>query len=157
MNTTDCTWLSYSTSPEPSICVLCAACELHTSWDGRRFQSRARVAADVSAASAAAYNYHRTLPPTFSHAMLQGSYSVALYGAPGRVDVAALRVAWLHLLPRAALHLVVQSGLCSTASMPPERPFHIGRDLSAALTVTFMSVPQGVAYAMIAGLPPAMD
>ncbi len=32
----------------------------------------------------------------------------------------------------------------------------VARDLSSALTVTFMSVPQGVAYAMIAGLPPAM-
>jgi SulP family sulfate permease len=30
------------------------------------------------------------------------------------------------------------------------------KDLVAALTVTFMTVPQGVAYAMIAGLPPAM-
>jgi len=29
-------------------------------------------------------------------------------------------------------------------------------DLSAALAVTFLAVPQGVAYAMIAGLPPAM-
>ena len=29
------------------------------------------------------------------------------------------------------------------------------RDLMAALAVTFMSVPQGIAYAMIAGLPPA--
>ena len=29
-------------------------------------------------------------------------------------------------------------------------------DLTAAFTVTFLSVPQGVAYAMIAGLPPAM-
>jgi SulP family sulfate permease len=32
----------------------------------------------------------------------------------------------------------------------------IRQDLPAALTVTFMSVPQGIAYAMIAGLPPAM-
>jgi SulP family sulfate permease len=30
------------------------------------------------------------------------------------------------------------------------------RDLVAALTVTFLAVPQGIAYAMIAGLPPAM-
>lgn len=29
-------------------------------------------------------------------------------------------------------------------------------DLPAALTVTFMAIPQGIAYAMIAGLPPAM-
>jgi len=32
----------------------------------------------------------------------------------------------------------------------------LGRDLAGAATVTFLSVPQGVAYAMIAGLPPAM-
>jgi len=30
------------------------------------------------------------------------------------------------------------------------------RDLAAAATVTFLSIPQGVAYAMIAGLPPVM-
>lgn len=30
------------------------------------------------------------------------------------------------------------------------------RDLMAALAVTFMAVPQGIAYAVIAGLPPAM-
>ena len=29
-------------------------------------------------------------------------------------------------------------------------------DLQAAVGVTFLSVPQGVAYAVIAGLPPAM-
>ena len=29
-------------------------------------------------------------------------------------------------------------------------------DFMAALAVTFMAVPQGVAYAVIAGLPPAM-
>jgi SulP family sulfate permease len=32
----------------------------------------------------------------------------------------------------------------------------VARDLAAAGTLTFMSIPQGVAYAMIAGLPPAM-
>ena len=32
----------------------------------------------------------------------------------------------------------------------------IGGDLSAAFANTFMAVPQGVAYAIIAGLPPAM-
>lgn len=35
-------------------------------------------------------------------------------------------------------------------------PRDVGRDLAAAGTLTFMSIPQGVAYAMIAGLPPAM-
>jgi len=33
---------------------------------------------------------------------------------------------------------------------------NIQRDLQAALSVMFMSVPQGIAYALIAGLPPAM-
>lgn len=32
----------------------------------------------------------------------------------------------------------------------------LGQDLTAAATVTFLNVPQGIAYAMIAGLPPAM-
>ncbi|MCB9742836.1 MAG: SulP family inorganic anion transporter [Alphaproteobacteria bacterium] len=36
------------------------------------------------------------------------------------------------------------------------RPSDISRDALAALAVTFMSIPQGVAYAMIAGLPPAV-
>lgn len=32
----------------------------------------------------------------------------------------------------------------------------VGRDLASAVTLTFLTVPQGVAYAIIAGLPPAM-
>lgn len=32
----------------------------------------------------------------------------------------------------------------------------IGRDAAAALAITFLAVPQSVAYAIIAGLPPAM-
>ena len=32
----------------------------------------------------------------------------------------------------------------------------VGKDFASALAVTFMAVPQGVAYAVIAGLPPAM-
>ncbi len=35
------------------------------------------------------------------------------------------------------------------------RPSDAGKDLLSALAVTFLSVPQGVAYAMIAGLPPS--
>jgi len=35
-------------------------------------------------------------------------------------------------------------------------PRHLAADVSAALAVTFVAVPQGVAYAMIAGLPPVM-
>jgi sulfate permease, SulP family len=36
------------------------------------------------------------------------------------------------------------------------RPSLLRRDFLASLTVTFLDIPQGVAYAMIAGLPPAM-
>ncbi|MCS6925900.1 MAG: SulP family inorganic anion transporter [Candidatus Binatia bacterium] len=32
----------------------------------------------------------------------------------------------------------------------------LGRDLSASISVIFLDIPQGVAYALIAGLPPAM-
>ena len=32
----------------------------------------------------------------------------------------------------------------------------LSKDLLASPTVTFLDIPQGVAYAMIAGLPPAM-
>lgn len=35
-------------------------------------------------------------------------------------------------------------------------PQGVSRDVAASLAVTFLAVPQGVAYAMIAGLPPAM-
>lgn len=36
------------------------------------------------------------------------------------------------------------------------RPSDLPRDLAAALAITVLSIPQGVAYAMIAGLPPAV-
>jgi sulfate permease, SulP family len=36
------------------------------------------------------------------------------------------------------------------------RPSGVAHDLAAALAVTFMAVPQGIAYALIAGLPPIM-
>lgn len=36
------------------------------------------------------------------------------------------------------------------------RPADLGRDALAALATTFLAIPQGVAYAMIAGLPPVM-
>jgi sulfate permease, SulP family len=36
------------------------------------------------------------------------------------------------------------------------RPRTLRRDLVASATVTFLDIPQGVAYVMIAGLPPAM-
>lgn len=37
-----------------------------------------------------------------------------------------------------------------------DTPSRTTRDLAAAATVTFLGVPSGIAYAMIAGLPPAM-
>lgn len=36
------------------------------------------------------------------------------------------------------------------------KPKDLGRDVVASLTITVLGIPQGVAYAMIAGLPPAM-
>src|SRR2546429_2117888 len=36
------------------------------------------------------------------------------------------------------------------------RASFLARDLSSAIALIFLAVPQGVAYAMIAGLPPAM-
>lgn len=44
----------------------------------------------------------------------------------------------------------------AAADLWGKRRPQLGRDLLAATTVTFLSIPQGVAYAMIAGLPPAM-
>ncbi len=40
--------------------------------------------------------------------------------------------------------------------MKPYRRAQLPRDLAAAAAVTFLCIPQGVAYAVIAGLPPAM-
>ena len=36
------------------------------------------------------------------------------------------------------------------------KPKEMGREVVASLTITVLGIPQGVAYAMIAGLPPAM-
>ncbi|MEC7948394.1 MAG: SulP family inorganic anion transporter [Myxococcota bacterium] len=41
-------------------------------------------------------------------------------------------------------------------SSRPARASALGRDALAALATTFLAIPQGVAYAMIAGLPPVM-
>ena len=51
----------------------------------------------------------------------------------------------MHFLRRLPLH-----------DLEDYRPAYLPRDLLAGVAVTFLAVPQGVAYAMIAGLPPAM-
>lgn len=116
----DCTTISFDAANRH--CVLCAACELRRSFDGNVFHSQilSETSVDWSGAAVAAF---------ISPAWLQGAYSTALYGAKGRVDVERLRVVWLNLLPRAALHFAAFTvGICLGGSMPPHRPFHVGRD-----------------------------
>ncbi len=43
-----------------------------------------------------------------------------------------------------------------TPHLPKPSPEALGKDAMAALAVTFMAIPQGIAYAIVAGLPPAM-
>ena len=63
-------------------------------------------------------------------ALLQDDYSIAVYGAPNRVDVQSLRVIWLALLPPEALRVIVRlGGLCKYESGYPWRPFLAALDL----------------------------
>ena len=48
------------------------------------------------------------------------------------------------------------SGLSPFRDLKSHRLEDVRGDLVAAMTLTFMAVPQGIAYAMIAGMPPAM-
>ena len=63
-------------------------------------------------------------------ALLQGSYSEALYGARGRVDV-GLRILWVSLLPAAALEWLATVGVCPVSSVPPWLPFYAVQDAGA--------------------------
>ena len=47
-------------------------------------------------------------------------------------------------------------GLTPFFDLSQHRADDVRGDLIAAATLVFMAVPQGIAYAMIAGMPPAM-
>lgn len=65
-------------------------------------------------------------------AELQGNYSVALYGAPNRVDVSSIRIVWLWMLPLQVLQVIGHSGgACKYDSGYPWRPFLVALDLFA--------------------------
>lgn len=58
--------------------------------------------------------------------LLQGNYSVGLYGAPGRVPLESLKLVWAALLPPLqAEHLAAAVGLCFTNAAPPWRPLYV--------------------------------
>lgn len=119
--TSHCTFLSRS---DAGHCVLCLACELRRSFDGSNY---------TSWALRDAYSpFTRVAPATLSDGILQGNYSIALYGATGRVDTQALRIVWLQLLPPAFVSAVATStGFCKASPMPPLRPFFLSMDVTA--------------------------
>lgn len=58
--------------------------------------------------------------------LLQFNYSVALYGAPGRVPLQSLKLVWAALLPPLqAERLATAVGLCFLSAAPPWRPLYV--------------------------------
>ena len=153
----------FSHSVRERRCILCAACDLRDSVDDLRCNTRhedrrkyiacheprsftawARVAA-----GAAAPRYERvhgvarrTLAP-----LLQGAYSVRLYGAAHRVPLGTLRLVWLSLLADTspeALAAVKAMGVCRYEPRPPRQPFysHIDRDAGNPLDAMWVHQPR---------------
>ena len=149
--TADCMWVSFSISPAPTICVLCAACELRPAFDGRNYSSYARSRGNKTRWSRGPQVVWPALRPEW----LQGSYSERLYGAKGRVNLASLGLVWLQLLPSVALRFLISVGLCKSVSMPPERPFYIARDPQRINPVDAMWVHVAPPYPRGAGDTPS--
>ena len=123
LRTKDCTFLSFGGTGQ---CVLCSACELHRSFDARNYTSFGRRTGGSSV------SYVEVALASLPAGLLQEEYSTLVYGAPGRVDVASLRLLWLNLLPTRALHSLAASiGVCKGSSAPPWRPFYAPHDITA--------------------------
>lgn len=121
-----CTFFSHAALSHS--CVLCAECDLHRSSYALLFMSRgvlrgritswARVEGTKQVARAArtpliGYSPRaEPVPWVELESMLQGNYSVHLYGGVGRVNVSAFRVLWLSALPASALRWVSALGVC---------------------------------------------
>jgi hypothetical protein len=122
LRTRDCTFLSFGGTGH---CALCSFCELHHSFDARNYTSFGRR---TSGSSLGFVEVALASLP----ADLQQEYSTRLYGAPGRVDEASLRLLWLDLLPpRAMRSLAASGGVCKGSSAPPWRPFYAAQDVTA--------------------------
>jgi len=108
-----CAYISWRAD---GVCALCATCSLRP--HSGHFSSWARD----------------PLPSPVDELapLLQGGYSMELYGAPGRVDGASLRLVWLQMLPPDASQLIAsKGGVCKYDAGHPWRPFLIGLDLNA--------------------------
>ena len=111
------------------VCSLCYYCSLRHCKQGpgtcfdEQFVSYSRLPAEH-------YHSHAASRATLllSEA-LQDNYSMAVYGAAGRVPVADLRLLWADLLPPRALAIVMRVGVCKADSRPPSRPFYWGQDV----------------------------
>lgn len=116
-----------------SFCSLCAACD-YTDVDyhhlrviaaHRHYRSRAIAYASFVKTRSPAEELvrQRTVTAAALHD-IQGAYSTAVYGAPGRVDLHALRVVYLRLLSDAAVRSVARVGVCHKTARPPRQPFY---------------------------------
>ena len=103
-------------SRRAGMCVLCATCKLRP--QSGHFTSWSRFALPATVDEIAPH--------------LQAAYSEELYGAPGRVDIASLRLVWLSLLPDAARAVLARAGgVCKYDSGTPWRPFFAALDIFA--------------------------
>lgn len=103
-------------SMKDKLCVLCSSCNIRQ--NSGHFASWSRVALPK--------------PVDTIGDLLQEQYSASLYGAPGRVDTASLRLLWLPLLPDAALRAIGRlGGLCKYDSGYPWRPLFTALDIFA--------------------------
>ena len=83
--------------------------------------------------------------------LLQGNYSVALYGAPNRVPLESLKLVWTALLPPLqAERLAAAVGLCFHSAAPPWRPLYVPQSALAnplnsvwVTRASYTAVPNG--------------
>lgn len=103
-------------SRKEQLCALCATCVIRTRSGHFSSWSRTPLPHPVE----------RLAP------LLQGAYSISVYGSPGMVDMASLRIIWLPLLPSGGLRKIVQlGGVCKYESGYPWRPFFTALDIFA--------------------------
>ena len=117
---------------------------LSTKLDGRNFSSWSKKRGD-----GVSIRFQRTLPVTRAvlEPLLHGAYSTELYGGRGRVPLRSLRVVWLSLLSRQALHAISTSaGVCKWESKPPLHPFYSVHDMHVnPLNAMWIHPPSGLA------------
>ena len=133
-STAGCAFFSF-TSFFPA-CVLCSSCDLTAAGVLDKPMSDMDPGVQVlrrvrpKYSSWARNGEYRPEDPQVAVAQLaehlQDTYSVALYGAPGRVPDRSIRVLWVNLLPASALAAINRIGVCRhRSSMPPRAPFFV--------------------------------